>query len=131
MDTSGAAPPEEKSVSPSHRCPLEQTMVTHTEILKRHALRWAILAAWHDDLNDRHAKLPAACAASLEKARLKIASGFWERCDDRCVLAEIEADLVSADGLTADCRASTWLDLLRKATIGQGESERLPRLAAI
>ena len=110
--------------------PREET-VTEIEILKKFALRWAILAAWRDELADRHTKVPWTCQRALEKARIQIASGCFGSCEVGGVLSKIEADLASADGSSEDCRASTWTDLLGKAMSGLVAPESLLGVAAI
>jgi hypothetical protein len=46
---------------------------------------------------------------------VKIASGCFGSCHIGCLLADIEAELVSADASTEDSRVDAWIELLGKA----------------
>jgi RimJ/RimL family protein N-acetyltransferase len=89
--------------------------VAEVELLEKLALRWAVLAAWEDELARRQAKVSLSCAKRLEETRIKIASGCFGSCHIGCLLSEIESELVSIDGTEADCKVDTWIDLLRKS----------------
>jgi len=90
-------------------------IVAEIDVLKKYALRWAILAAWNDDLDRRNVATSSACARRMEESRVKIASGCFGSCHIGNVLSEVEAELVSVDGSTDESKASTWIDLLGKA----------------
>jgi len=91
-----------------------EELVTQTALLKKYAVRWAILAAWYDDLARRKATLPERCASGLSESRIKIASGCFSACNVGCVLSDVEGDLVSADASMDESKANTWIDLLGK-----------------
>jgi hypothetical protein len=91
-----------------------EELVTEAALLKKYAVRWAILAAWYDDLGHRKATVPERCASGLSESRIKIASGCFSACSVGCVLSEVEGDLVSADASIDESEANTWIDLLGK-----------------
>jgi len=94
---------------------LDKEQVTEIKVLEKFALRWAVLAAWEDELARRRTTIPLNTAKKLEEARIKIASGCFGSCHIGCLLSEIEAELVSVDGSETDSKASGWIDLLGKA----------------
>ncbi len=101
------------------------------EVLKRYGLRWAVLAAWTDELHGRGAMLPATLAGQLEAARVKISSGCFSSCEVGCDLSAIEATLVPADATGAQSNVSFWLELLGRAMEDDDGMERLLRLPAV
>jgi len=100
-------------------------------VLKRYGLRWAVLAAWADELRTRGAALPAALAGQLEAARVKISSGCFSSCEVGCDLSAIEAALVPADAAGATNSVNFWLDLLGRAMEDDDAMERLLRVPAV
>lgn len=96
------------------REPLNEELAAETALLKKYAVRWAILAAWYDDLARRKGTVPERCASGLSESRIKIASGCFSACNVGCVLSEVEADLVSADASIDESQANNWIDLLGK-----------------
>lgn len=105
-----AAPPEAQAPPAS-----TDLMVTEFAVLKKYALRWAILAAWDDELQGRGVATSTRCESRLEESRVKIASGCFGSCHIGCLLADIEAELVSADASTEDSKVDAWIELLGKA----------------
>ncbi|MHB8078720.1 MAG: hypothetical protein ACYDIE_05655 [Candidatus Krumholzibacteriia bacterium] len=101
------------------------------EVLKRYGLRWAVLAAWADELHARGAAVPAAVAGQLEAGRIKISSGCFSSCEVGCDLTAIEAALVPADAAGATSNVGFWLELLGRAMEDDDALERLLRLPAI
>ncbi len=101
-------------------------------VLKRYGLRWAVLAAWADELRAHGATLPAALPGQLEAGRVKISSGCFSSCEVGCDLTAIEAALVpAAAAADAAGNVSFWLDLLARAMEDDDGMERLLRLPAI
>ncbi len=105
------APPPEEQASPAST----DLMVTEFAVLRKYALRWAILAAWDDELQRRGVPTSTRCESRLEESRVKIASGCFGSCHIGCLLGDVEAELVSADASTADGKVDAWIDLLGKA----------------
>lgn len=101
------------------------------EVLKRYGLRWAVLAAWADELRGAGAVLPVALAGQLEAGRVKISSGCFSSCEVGCDLAAIEAALVPADAARETSRVTFWLELLGRAMEDDDALERLLRLPAV
>jgi len=100
-------------------------------VLKRYGLRWAVLAAWADELRNRGAVLPASLSGQLDAGRVKISSGCFSSCEVGCDLGAIEAALVPADAACATSNVSFWLDLLGRAMEDDDGMERLLRLPAV
>lgn len=101
------------------------------EVLKRYGLRWAVLAAWTDELRTRGATLPAGLPGRLEAARVKISSGCFSSCEVGCDLAAIEAALVPADAAGDANSVNFWLDLLGRAMEDDDAMERLLKVPAV
>jgi hypothetical protein len=97
------------------RQPTPDEQALEVETLKKYALRWAVLAAWHDELRARRAPLQPGGARRLEDARVRISTGCFSACEVGCALSEIEAELVSADGSLSDSSTGYWIELLAMA----------------
>ena len=96
------------------------------EVLVRYGVRWAVIAAWHDELSARAVGLPTSLPGQLESCRVKIASGCFSSCEVGCDLGALEAELTAADASSSDCRADYWIDLLGNAMqSGHGMAEAL------
>lgn len=85
------------------------------DTLRRFALRWAVLAAWYDDLETRRVAVPETLPHKLEESRVIIASGCFGSCDVGTALEEIEGQLVSADASVSESKVDLWMDILGKA----------------
>jgi hypothetical protein len=81
-------------------------------VLKKYGLRWAVLAAWQDDLTNREAELEPELFKKLEASRAKIASGCFTSCEVGCDLQEIESLLTSVDTSLPKPALNRWLKLL-------------------
>ena len=93
-----------------------ETRVQHElETLRAYALRWSVLAAWRSELRLHKVPLAVDPAASLERARIKLASGCFSACDVGCDLAAAEAALTAADTSQPESRLEFWLELLGQA----------------
>ena len=93
-----------------------ETRVQHElETLRAYALRWSVLAAWRSELRLHNVPLPADPGASLERARVKLASGCFSACDVGCDLSAAEAALTAADASRPEPRVEFWLELLGQA----------------
>ncbi len=94
---------------------LESPRKTEAEVLDSFGLRWAVLAAWHDDLRSRGVAFDADVARRLETSRVKIASGVVSSCEVGCDLARVEAVLVSRTATVAPERVDEWISTLSLA----------------
>ncbi len=99
--------------------------------LRRFGARWAILAAWRDDLVRRGVGLKAGLARQLDSARTKVASGCFSSCEVGCDLAAIERDLGAAEASSADDALVFWVELLGRAMASAGEVEQLLRIPVV
>ncbi len=88
---------------------------TESETLDSFSVRWAVLAAWHDDLRSRGTAFDADVARMLESSRVKIASGCTSSCEVGCDLARIEALLVSRTATVAPETVDGWIGALSDA----------------
>lgn len=100
-------------------------------VLQQYGLRWAVLAAWADQLRSRGLDLAPEVRLRQEEARIKIASGCFSTCEVGCILGEIEATLISADGSTSDTREGFWTELLAMAMTDRAAAEQLLRFPAV
>jgi hypothetical protein len=75
--------------------------------------------------------VPATVAKGIEEARIKLASGCFSSCEVGCVLGEVEAELMSTDGSSAQSTANLWVELLGLAMSEKVEAERLLRTPAV
>jgi hypothetical protein len=101
------------------------------DVIKKYAVRWAVLAAWHADLRRRNLEIPVTHASLLGEARIKIASGCFGSCHIGCVLSEIEGDLMSVDASTPDSTANTWVDRLGQIMSGYAGIESVLGIPAV
>jgi hypothetical protein len=60
------------------------------ELLKKYGLRWSVLAAWRDALELRRVAVAPETDRTLEKARIKLASGCFNVCEVGCDLQTVE-----------------------------------------
>lgn len=95
----------------------EEETIPEIEALRRYAVRWAVLAAWNDDLDLRGIVVARNPSHKLEEARVLLASGCFGSCQIGLALAEIEAQLISADASTAESKADEWISLLGRAMV--------------
>jgi hypothetical protein len=100
-------------------------------VLEGYGLRWAVLAAWADQLRGRGLGLAPEVRQRQEEARIKISSGCFPNCEVGCILGQIEADLMTAEGSNADTKADFWTELLAMAMSKRSEAERLLRIPAV
>ncbi|MBU2604162.1 MAG: hypothetical protein KKA32_18680 [Actinobacteria bacterium] len=109
----------------------EREAAVDRSLLEGYGLRWAVLAAWADQLRCRGVGLPPGMRLKQEEARIKISSGCFSSCEVGCILGDIEANLISADGSTSDTRAGFWTELLAMAMSDRTEAEQLLRFPAV
>jgi L-amino acid N-acyltransferase YncA len=109
-----AEPLPEPEATPEPSRP-ENAPMAEIDVLERFAVRWALLAAWNDELEGRGVRTPHTLAHKLEESRVLIASGCFTSCDVGTALEAIEADLVSADGSSDESSVDRWMDLLGAA----------------
>jgi hypothetical protein len=100
-------------------------------VLEQYACRWAVLAAWHDELQKRNIKLRPEVPEQIDLARTKIASGCFSVCEVGCDLGKIEALLTSIDASSQPNTAETWIELLAKSMDNPAEMDRLLKVPAI
>ncbi len=106
---------------------------TQAEIktLQKYGLRWAVLAAWADELEKRKAELDVETKKRLEASRVKIASGCFSSCEVGCDLGVIEGALVSRGASISTDSTNFWLELLGHAMEESSEVEQLLRIPAV
>jgi hypothetical protein len=100
-------------------------------VLRKMGLRWAVLAAWHEDLRSRGVSLGGDPVALLETSRLKISSGCFSTCDVGCDLSHLEGLLVSADASSTPNMVDTWVDLLGQCMADEIDVKALLKIPAI
>ncbi len=83
--------------------------------LERMGLRYAVLAAWAQDLRGAGTALPSDVGSRLESARIKLSSGCYSSCDVGCDLGAVEGTLTAADATAGGRGVSFWLELLARA----------------
>ncbi len=116
-------------------------MMNHTEkdqrvendkrVLEQYACRWAVLAAWQDDLQKRNVVLKPEVSENIDRARTKIASGCFSVCEVGCDLGKIEALLTSVDASSQYNTAENWIELLAKAMDNTSGVERVLKVPAV
>jgi hypothetical protein len=113
--------------------PLEVGSRTQTEIstLQKYGLRWAVLAAWADELEKRKTDIELETKKRLEAARVKIASGCFSSCEVGCDLGAIEGALVSRGASSSADSINFWIELLGHAMEDSDEVEQLLRIPAV
>ncbi len=99
--------------------------------LRSFGVRWAILAAWRDDLVRRGVGLKPGLARQLEFARTKVASGCFSSCEVGCDLTAIERDLGAVETSSADDALVFWVELLGRAMTSADEVEQLLRIPVV
>jgi hypothetical protein len=100
-------------------------------VLEGYGLRWAVLAAWADQLRGRGMGFAPEVRQRQEEARIKISSGCFANCEVGCILSQIEAELMTAEGSAVDTRADFWTELLAMAMSNRAEAEQLLRIPAV
>lgn len=100
-------------------------------VLEGYGLRWAVLAAWADQLRGRGADVSPQVRRKQEEARVMISSGCFSSCEVGCILGDIEAALMTADGSTSDTRAGFWTELLAMAMSDRAGATQLLRFPAV
>lgn len=103
-------------------------------VLEKYGLRWAVLAAWADELRSRGATLPGEATRRLEESRIMIASGCFSSCTVGCDLSAIEAALIGAATSMGEASARSadfWLELLAHAMEDPVATARLLNVPAI
>jgi hypothetical protein len=100
-------------------------------VLERYGLRWAVLAAWENQLRSRGAAIPQEVRGKMEEARIKISSGCFSSCEVGCVLGDAEGALTSVEGSRADADLGTWTDLLARTMSEKGDTDHLFGISSI
>ncbi len=81
-------------------------------VLEKYGLRWAVLAAWVDQIRGRGLAVPREASEKLTESRILISSGCFSSCQVGCLLTDAEGMLVVTDGSSPRSRTDFWLDLL-------------------
>lgn len=100
-------------------------------MLERYAMRWAVLAAWADELRSRKIPVDQAVTQKFEATRIKLASGCYSSCEVGSELGFIEGALVSCDASVAQTKVDFWLELLGRAMEDMPSIERLLKVPAV
>jgi hypothetical protein len=109
----------------------DQRAENDKRVLEQYACRWAVLAAWHDDLQKRSIILKPEVPEKIDLARTKIATGCFSVCEVGCDLGKIEALLTSADASSQNNTAENWIELLAKAMDDPSGVERVLCVPAV
>jgi len=100
-------------------------------ILEQYACRWAVLAAWHDELTKRRVTLPGDLGQRINVARTKISSGCFSVCEVGCDLNTIESALMAWDTSSPTNNADSWLHLLAEAMTDSVDTRRVLQIPAV
>ena len=100
-------------------------------VLQQCGLRWAILAAWAEELHNRGTVVPPHLVEQLESSRARIASGAFDRGELGDALSGIESGLALADAACEPSSVSFWLALPANALADEEGIARLLRLPAV
>ncbi len=109
--------------------PIDERVRAEISVLEKFGLRWAVLAAWCEEL--AHRGLALDLRKQLEDSRLKLASGVFSSCEIGCDLGRIEAMLTAADASSTPDSTAYWLDLLGQAMAEGGSVDALLQNAAV
>lgn len=101
----------------------DRRIKVEVSVLEQYGLRWAVLAAWCDELE--HRGLAVDLRRPIDSTRMKLASGIFSACEIGCDLGKIEAALTAADASSTPDSTSYWLDLLARAMVENVETEAL------
>ena len=94
-------------------------------VLQKYGLRYAVLAAWHEDLRGRGMSFGPELIRRLEATRVKISSGCFSTCQVGCDLTEIEKTLMSTASSAPDADVGSWMELL---SWSMGEPKKISEL---
>jgi hypothetical protein len=111
--------------------PGNKTVEQDVELLTKYGLRWSVLAAWRDALELRRVEVAPDTDRTLEKARVKLASGCFNVCEVGCDLQTVEGALISADSSTDHHWVDFWIDLLGHSMTDMAATEQLLKIPAI
>ena len=109
----------------------EQRTENEVKTLQSFALRWAILAAWSEELVEHKSADAAALRKKLEDVRLKLCAGCYSSCEVGCDLAEVEGGLVSKSADARPERIDFWIELLAEAMSETGHREHILQYPAV
>jgi hypothetical protein len=111
----------------------DEQLTVERSVLRQYGLRYAILAAWSDELRSQKIKVVPDPVKTLEGARVKISSGCFSVCEVGCDLSRIEGILVSTASSAGSDTVDSWLDLLADSMSSRPveEIERRIQLPAI
>ena len=101
------------------------------ETLQKYGVRWAVLAAWADELEKRGIEIDQDTKKRLDASRVKIASGCFSSCEVGCDLGAVEGALVSRGASNPGDATSFWIELLGRTMEEDGEIDQLLRIPAV
>ena len=92
--------------------PPEDRMHEEVLVLEKLALRWAVLAAWSEELDKRGVGVGGVVGPQLTDVRTKLATGTFSSCEVGCDLTAIEGILTAKDAESPAESVDFWLELL-------------------
>jgi len=109
----------------------DQKIQQEQRILEQYACRWAVLAAWHDELTKRIVTLPYDVGQRINVARTKISSGCFSVCEVGCDLNAIEGTLMAGDTSSPTNNADNWLHLLAEVMTDLVDTRRVLQIPSV
>ena len=109
----------------------DQKVQQEQHVLELYACRWAVLAAWHDEVTKRGMILADDVGRSISLARTKIASGCFSVCEVGCDLNAIEGALMAGDTSHPNNAAESWLHLLAQVMTDPVDTRRILQVPAV
>jgi hypothetical protein len=100
-------------------------------VLEKFGLRWAILAAWSEELDKRGVGVGPLVGPRLNDVRTKLAAGAFSSCEVGCDLTAIEGILTAKDAESPVESVDFWLGLLGEAMAETPATEELLRYPPI
>ncbi len=110
---------------------MDQRLKAEIATLQKYGVRWAVLAAWADELEKRGIEIDMETRKRLEASRVKIASGCFSSCEVGCDLGAVEGALVSRGASHPGDATSFWIELLGRTMEEDGEIDQLLRIPAV
>lgn len=107
--------------------PSENRMHGEILVLEKLALRWAVLAAWSEELDKRGVGVGRVVGPQLNDVRTKLATGSFSSCEVGCDLTAIEGTLTARDAESPVESVDFWLGLLGEAMAEKPATEELLR----
>ena len=112
-------------------CEEQTRQQNEISMLERYALRWAVLAAWSNELRERKVGFDRQVDQKLEMSRVKLSSGCFSSCEVGSDLGYIEGMLMPADASSAKNKCDFWLELLGHAMEDSASVKKLLSIPAV